>query len=132
MLRWTFGMSGLVTGSTSFALQHQMCWLQTFGFEITSDERSAVAGCALMIVTERENEGAGMPKPDFSKIYGKVREVNIGEDYKVRVVQIGEDLRVRKVSMGANGPGQWEMVSIGEKFKIRFVSIGEDFTVRFG
>ena len=55
------------------------------------------------------------------RLYGKIRVVGIGEDYKVRSVGIGEDLRVRVVDLGANSPG----------YKVRFVDIGEDITVRF-
>ena len=65
------------------------------------------------------------------RLYGKIRVVGIGEDYKVRSVGIGEDLRVRVVDLGANSPGLWEFVDIGEDYKVRFVDIGEDITVRF-
>jgi hypothetical protein len=68
---------------------------------------------------------------DLHKLFGRVREVSIGEQYKVRVVNAFEDLRVRKVSLGADGPGRWEMVTIGEDFTVRFVDIGEDFTIRW-
>ena len=68
---------------------------------------------------------------DPKSVFGKIRVVSIGEDYKVRVVGIGESLRVRKVSIGADRPGLWQMVTIGEDYKIRYVSIGEDFTIRF-
>lgn len=64
-------------------------------------------------------------------VYGKIRVVSIGEDYKVRVVSIGEDLKVRVVSIGENSVGRWRFVDIGEDFKIRFVDIGEDFKIRF-
>lgn len=64
-------------------------------------------------------------------VYGKIRVVSIGEDYKVRVVSIGEDLKVRVVSIGENSIGRWRFVDIGEDFKIRFVDIGEDFKIRF-
>lgn len=70
-------------------------------------------------------------KPNLAALYGKVRIVTAGEQFRVRVVSAGEDLRVRTVSAGANAVGQWEIVDVGEKFTIRFVTAGEDFTIRF-
>ncbi len=64
-------------------------------------------------------------------LYGKVREVNIGADFKVEVVNIGEDLRVEKVSIGAHRCGQWEFVDIGEDFTVEFVDISPDFKILF-
>ncbi len=66
-----------------------------------------------------------------ARCFGKIRVVNIGEDFKVRVVNVGEDLRVQRVKIAPNGPGKWQYVNIGEDYKVRFVDIGEDFTIRF-
>ena len=63
-------------------------------------------------------------------LYGKIRVVEIGEDYKVRVVNIDEDLRVRLTPF-ANRRGQWNFVEISEDYKIRFVDVGEDIKIRF-
>ena len=64
-------------------------------------------------------------------LYGRVRVVDIGEDFRVRVVDIGEDLQVQKVDIAPDQCGKWQFVDIGEDFKIRFVDIGEDFKIRF-
>lgn len=63
-------------------------------------------------------------------IYGKIRFVDIGEDYKIRFVPVGEDLRIKYVFAGANSTGEWEIVDIGEDYKVRIVPIGEDIKVR--
>ena len=103
----------------------------------------AVASCAAVpaaflaaSVPESREETAASRSPReraaiARRLYGKIRVVGIGEDYKVRSVGIGEDLRVRVVDLGANSPGLWEFVDIGEDYKVRFVDIGEDITVRF-
>ena len=65
------------------------------------------------------------------RLYGKVRIVSYGEDFKVLSGSYGEDLRVEPVNAGANACGKWEFVSYGEDFKIRLVTYGEDFIIRF-
>ena len=68
---------------------------------------------------------------NLNLLYGKVRAVGLGADFRVRVVDKGEDLLVRKIPSGAKAPGEWEMVENGEKFTIAFVNIGEDFKIRY-
>ena len=63
-------------------------------------------------------------------VYGKIKFVDLGEDYKVKFVSVGEDLKIRYVQFGANSRGDWQKVNLGEDYKIRVVSIGEDFKVR--
>ena len=64
-------------------------------------------------------------------LYGKVKIVEIGEDFKVRIVNISEDLKVEIVNISPYECGKWEFVEISEDFKVRFVEIGEDFKIRF-
>ncbi len=64
-------------------------------------------------------------------LYGKVKIVKIGEDFKVREVIIGEDIKVKKVDISPDECGEWKFVEIDEDFKVRFVEIGEDFKIRF-
>ena len=63
-------------------------------------------------------------------VYGRIRLVNSGEDFRVRIVDSGEDVRVRYVNSGANSKGRWRIVSSGEDFRIRIVNSGEDFRIR--
>ena len=63
-------------------------------------------------------------------IYGKIKFVEIGEDYKVKFVDIGEDLKIKYVNIGENSVGNWKVVNIGEDYKIKIVGIGEDYKVR--
>ena len=65
------------------------------------------------------------------KLYGRIRVVPAGEDYRVRVVGAGEDLGVRVVECAPTTPGQWAFVPAGEDFEIRFVEAGEDISIRF-
>lgn len=92
----------------------------------------ALIGAALLcggfVYDYRESKSARRAVAEI--LYGKIRVVDIGEDYKVRVVDIGEDLRVRLTPF-ADRRGQWNYVKIGEDYKIRFVDIGEDIKVRF-
>ncbi|EJP16949.1 hypothetical protein LEP1GSC037_2109 [Leptospira interrogans str. 2006001854] len=64
------------------------------------------------------------------KLYGKVRVVNIGEDFRVTVVRNGEDLKVETGMINPDSCGRWQFVNIGEDFKIRYVDLDADFTIR--
>ena len=63
-------------------------------------------------------------------IYGKIKFVEFGEDYKVRFVDYGESLKVKYVEYGEYSKGNWKMVEFGEDYKLKIVSYGEDFTVK--
>lgn len=74
-----------------------------------------------------------LSKEEICSVYGNIRIVPSGEDYKVRAVDRGEleDLRVRFTSEEmADGTGLWNMVQAYEDFTIRFVETGEDFAIR--
>ena len=63
-------------------------------------------------------------------IYGKIKFVEYGEDYKVRFVDYGENLKVKYVEYGEYSKGNWKMVEYGEDYKLKIVSYSEDFTVK--
>ena len=52
-------------------------------------------------------------------LYGKIKFVEYGEDYKVKFVRYGQD----KV-------GKWKVVEYGEDYKIKIVDYGEDYKVK--
>lgn len=68
-------------------------------------------------------------------LWGKVKQVTIGEDIKVRVVTLGEDLRVQLVNLppvnSSQSCGKWNMVNFGEDFKIRIVTLAGDLKIRY-
>jgi len=64
------------------------------------------------------------------EIYGKIKIVEYGEDYKVKIVDYGEDLKVKWVDYGEDNKGKWKKVDYGEKFKIKWVTYGEDFKIK--
>ncbi|WP_017863266.1 hypothetical protein [Leptospira santarosai] len=64
------------------------------------------------------------------KLYGRVRVVSIGEDFRVTVVRDGEDLKVESGMINPDSCGRWQFVNIGEDFKIRYVDLDADFTIR--
>ncbi len=64
------------------------------------------------------------------EIYGKIKIVDYGEDYKVKKVDYGEDLKVKWVDYGENSKGKWKEVTYGEDFKIKWVDYGEDFKIK--
>ena len=76
------------------------------------------------------NLGGGSSSSKGCHVYGKVRFVEYGEDYKVRFVSFGEDLKINYVDLLASSSGQWKVVEYGEDYKIRIVNYGEDFKVR--
>ncbi len=63
-------------------------------------------------------------------VYGKIKFVDYGEDYKVKFVTYGEDLKIKYVTYGEDHEGLWRTVDYGEKFKIKLVDYGEDFKVK--
>ena len=63
-------------------------------------------------------------------IYGKIKFVEYGEDYKVKFVSYGENLKVKYVDFGESQAGNWKVVEFGERYKIKVVEYGEDFTVK--
>jgi hypothetical protein len=63
-------------------------------------------------------------------IYGKIKIVDYGEDYKVKKVDYGEDLKVKWVDYGEDSKGKWKEVDYGEDHKIKWVDYGEDFSIK--
>jgi len=63
-------------------------------------------------------------------IYGKVKFVDYGEDYKIKFVDYGEDLKIKYVDYGEDKVGCWKAVEYGEKFKLKIVDYGEDVKVK--
>jgi hypothetical protein len=64
------------------------------------------------------------------EVYGEIKIVDYGEDYKVKKVTYGEDVKVKWVDYGADDQGEWEEVTYGEDFKIKWVTYGEDFSIK--
>ena len=64
------------------------------------------------------------------EVYGKIKFVDYGEDYKVKKVDYGEDVKIKWVDYGEQNKGKWKEVDYGEDFKIKWVDYGEDFKVK--
>ena len=95
----------------------------------------AVAALAALIYAGEDPSDLYSPSSSSSSskgchVYGKVRFVEYGEDYKVRFVSYGENLKVKYEDYLADSPGEWKVVDYGEDYKIRIVSYGEDFKAR--
>ncbi len=78
--------------------------------------------------TDRVNSTLG--NSTVCEIYGKIKIVEYGEDYKVKIVEYGEDLKIKWVDYGEDNKGKWKKVDYGEKFKIKWVTYGEDFKIK--
>ena len=63
-------------------------------------------------------------------LYGKIKIVEYGEDYKVKFVDYGEDLKIKYVEYGEDEKGKWKLVKYGENYKIKIVEYGEDYKVK--
>jgi len=68
--------------------------------------------------------------PKGCHVYGKIKFVDYGEDYKVEFVSYGENLKIKYVDYFADSPGEWEIVDYGEDYKIKVVDYGEDYKVK--
>ena len=47
-------------------------------------------------------------------VFGKIKFVDYGEDYKVKFVDYGEDLKIKYVNYGEKNVGKWKSVSYGD------------------
>ena len=63
-------------------------------------------------------------------VFGKVKFVEYGEDYKVKFVDYGEDIKFKYVKYGEDKIGKWKAVDYGEDYKLKVVKYGEDFKAK--
>lgn len=66
-----------------------------------------------------------------SKLYGKIKIVKAGADYRVRIVKGAADLKVKIVNNFADSPGKWKLVDNLEDYSVEIVPGAEDLTVMF-
>jgi len=85
---------------------------------------SLTAGISLSSFSTTDNSGKGCD------VYGKIKLVDYGQDYKVKYVDYGEDVKIKFVDYGEDNKGKWKIVDYGEKYKIKIVDYGEDFKVK--
>ena len=69
-------------------------------------------------------------QPKGCHIFGKIKFVQFGGDYKIRMVGMSPNLKVKYVNYGASTQGNWQIVDYGEDYKIELVQAGEDFSVQ--
>ena len=77
--------------------------------------------------TVEDSESSGNPA---CEVYGKIKIVDYGEDYKVKKVDYGEDVKIKWVDYGEDDKGKWKEVDYGEDHKIKWVDYGEDFKIK--
>jgi len=82
------------------------------------------------ILSDLSSSATGSSKSKYCHVFGKIKFVEYGEDYKVRIVDYGGSLDVKYVEYSADSVGEWQIVDFGEDYKIRIVKYGEDFTIR--
>lgn len=77
------------------------------------------------------NEGKSKTKNYRQKnIFGKIKIVSSGEDYKVKKTNSSfADLSIKLVDSRPKS-GEWQYVTSEEDYKIKFVTSGEDFSVK--
>ena len=63
-------------------------------------------------------------------VYGKIKFVDFGENYKVKFVDFGENLKIKYVDFGESKVGHWNIVDFGENYKIKVVEFGEDYKIK--
>lgn len=81
-------------------------------------------------MTTNEGPNTEMGGNTACEVYGKIKFVDYGEDYKVKKVDYGEDVKIKWVDYGEQNKGKWKEVDYGEDFKIKWVDYGEDFKVK--
>ncbi|MED5433444.1 MAG: hypothetical protein VYB52_01195 [Candidatus Neomarinimicrobiota bacterium] len=108
-------------------------WYDGFTNKASSDIASKVL--ANMVLSQAANISAssmsfGSGRANGCNVYGKIKFVDFGEDYKVKFVDFGENIKVKYVDFGESQAGNWKVVDFGEDYKIKVVEFGEDFTVK--
>lgn len=97
-------------------------------------EMPVLGGVAILLAGAAANAGVGseplLGSKEGCQVFGRIRFVEAGEDYKVRFVNAGEDLRVQYVSVYPNSVGKWQVVEVAEDYRIKIVQAGEDIRVR--
>jgi hypothetical protein len=83
------------------------------------------------LISDITSSGGGSSKSKYCHVFGKIRYVDYGEDYKVKIVDYGADIDVVHEQYFADSPGEWRTVDFGEDYKIRVVDFGEDFTIKY-
>ena len=86
-----------------------------------------IVGLSSFSSSENDGESTGNPA---CEVYGEIKIVDYGEDYKVKIVDYSEDVKVKWVEYGADDKGEWKEVDYGEDHKIKWVDYGEDFTIK--
>jgi len=71
-----------------------------------------------------------MGSSNACEIYGKVKFVDNGEDYKVKLVDYGQDVKIKFVDNEEDKKGLWRRVDYGQKYKLKWVDFGEDFKIK--
>jgi len=103
----------------------------------SSSDKSREYLAKLLVYQLSELSSPSLPPTSFGggknkgcQVYGKIKFVEYGEDYKVNFVSIGEDIKIKYVSILADSPGEWQVVDYGEDYKVKIVDFDEDFKVR--
>ncbi|MFT4602082.1 MAG: hypothetical protein ACI857_002268 [Arenicella sp.] len=81
-------------------------------------------------MTEDKENDTEMTGNTACEVYGKIKFVDYGEDYKVKKVDYGEDVKIKWVDYGEDDRGKWKEVDYGEDFKVKWVDYGEDFKIK--
>ena len=89
-----------------------------------------VGGVSMSFQSNPDSSEAEMTGNTACEVYGKVKFVDYGEDYKVKYVDYGEDVKIKFVDYGEDDKGKWKEVDYGEDHKIKIVDYGEDFKVK--
>lgn len=96
--------------------------------------RLKIASALLVVASIATGLGLSSFKSDSGgkgcHVYGKIKFVEYGEDYKIKWVDYGEDLKIKYVDYGEDKEGNWKTVDYGEKYKLKIVDYGEDFKVK--
>ncbi len=65
-------------------------------------------------------------------MFGRVKAVSVGAQFKIRLVGSKAALKVKGVTRPAKSCGEWQFVSAAPAFTVEIVRTGEDFTVSLG
>jgi len=63
-------------------------------------------------------------------LYGKVKLVEYGEDYRVEIVEYNADLNIKIVDYNADDCGEVKIVDYGEDVRVKIVQYNGDLTVK--
>lgn len=123
---------GKLPGSHSTDAPEQQA--QTLASPKPVQSKASASATPLPSATSSARTSVGWSGCSFNGVpmFGRVKAVSVGAQFKIRLVGSKAALKVKGVTRLAKSCGEWQFVSAAPAFTVEIVRTGEDFTVSLG